>query len=129
MNTNDVVKLATAYAAGDLAYDGLSEALGGTVADQVVAIVATSGVAGIASKIADGTIELARDIPIVGGVLAVMTGPIGIIAVAIAGITALIVTFSDEIWAVLKPALEWMGNAFKWISSSSRTGVVSSISA
>lgn len=54
-------------------------------------------------------------IPIIGAALAVLTGPIGIIAVAIAGITALIITFSDEIWSVLKPALQFIGDAFIWV--------------
>ena len=86
MNTNDVVKLATAYAAGDLAYEGLTEQLGGTVADQVVAIVASAGVAGIAAKVADGTIELARDIPIVGGVIEAADSVIGGVSDAVSDV-------------------------------------------
>lgn len=80
MNTNDVVKLATAYAAGDLAYDGLAEALGGTVADKIVALVASVGVAGIAAKVADQSVELLRDVPIAGDVLDVTDSIIGGVA-------------------------------------------------
>ena len=77
MNTNDVVKLATAYAAGDLAYEGLADALGGTVADKVVALVASVGVAGIAAKVADHSVELLREVPVAKQALDITDSIIG----------------------------------------------------
>ncbi len=78
LDTKDVVKLAAAYAAGDLAYDGLVEALGSeTVAKNIVALVGSIGVAGLAAKLADGSVDLAREIPIVGSVIEVADDVIG----------------------------------------------------
>lgn len=78
LNTNDVVKLAAAYAAGDLAYDGILEQVGDeTVAKNIVALVGSMGVAGLAAKLADGSVDLAREIPIVGGVIDVADDVIG----------------------------------------------------
>jgi hypothetical protein len=77
MNTNDVAKLVTAFAAGDLAYEGLVEQIGETAAGKVVALVASVGAGGIAAKLADGSIDLAREVPIVGNVIDVADDVIG----------------------------------------------------
>ena len=70
MDTNDVVKLATAYAAGSIAYEGILEAVGDeTVAKNIIALVGSIGAAGLAAKLADGSVDLAREVPIVGGVI------------------------------------------------------------
>jgi len=77
-NTNDVMKLAAAYAAGDIAYEGILEAIGDeTVAKNIVALVTSLGVAGLAAKLADKTVDLTREIPLVGGAIEVADGIIG----------------------------------------------------
>lgn len=89
MRTNDVVSLATKYAAGDLAYDGLLEGLGNdrVFTDKIVALIGSVGVGGIAASLADTAVETARKIPIVGGA-------IGLADDALEGAT----DFLDDLW-------------------------------
>ena len=65
MDKNDIIKLVTAYAAGDLAYGGLLEAFGDkTLTDKIVALVGSIGVAGIAAHLIDGSVDTLRELPI-----------------------------------------------------------------
>lgn len=66
MDTNDVAKLAAAYAAGELAYDGIVEALGGDgeLVDKVLGLAGGVAAAGLASEVVDASIETLREVPI-----------------------------------------------------------------
>ncbi len=68
MNTNDIAKLAAAYAGGTMTYEAVFERLGGDgqLMNQVLSVAAGLGMAGVAAKVADTAIDLGREIPIVG---------------------------------------------------------------